>query len=147
MNSKTIIKEFYEVVVSDNQLDRIKDYIDTDSVARIGNDIFPLGVNGMVEHIIATKQTYPDYTMKIISQYQDGDYVISEFIMTGTHEGEWLGITPTNKVISITGVNIDKVVGGKIVEHGGAANTFDAFWENHLIKFKGNNEQNEKTYK
>lgn len=134
MNSKTIIKEFYEVVVSDNQLDRIKDYIDTDSVARIGNDIFPLGVNGMVEHIIATKQTYPDYTMKIISQYQDGDYVISEFIMTGTHEGEWLGITPTNKVISITGVNIDKVVGGKIVEHGGAANTFDAFWENHLIK-------------
>ena len=134
MNSKTIIKEFYEVVVSDNQLDRIKDYIDTDSVARIGNDIFPLGVNGMVEHIIATKQTYPDYTMKIISQYQDGDYVISEFITTGTHEGEWLGITPTNKVISITGVNIDKVVGGKIVEHGGAANTFDAFWENHLIK-------------
>ena len=32
------------------------------------------------------------------------------------------------------GVDIDKVVNGKIVEHGGAVNTFDAFWENGLIK-------------
>ena len=60
--------------------------------------------------------------------------MISEFIMTGTHKGDFLGITPTNKVISINGVDIDKVIDGKIVEHGGAANTFDAFWEHHLIK-------------
>lgn len=29
-----------------------------------------------------------------------------------------------NKVLEITGVNIDKVIDEKIVEHGGAANTF-----------------------
>ncbi len=34
----------------------------------------------------------------------------------------------------MTGVDIDKIVNGKIVEHGGAVNTFDAFWENGLIK-------------
>ena len=30
-------------------------------------------------------------------QYEDKGYVISEFIMSGTHEGEFIWITPTNK--------------------------------------------------
>ena len=80
------------------------------------------------------RETYPDYTMKIIRQFEDEETIISEFIMKGTHSGEFLGITPTNKVIEITGVDVDKVVDGKIVEHGGATNTFDAFMENGLIK-------------
>jgi predicted ester cyclase len=56
--------------------------------------------------------------MKIIRQFEDGDTIISEFIMKGTHKGEFIGITPTNKIIEITGVDIDRVVDGKIVEHG-----------------------------
>lgn len=35
--------------------------------------------------------------------------------MRGTNNGEFFGITPTNKVIEITGVDIDSVVNGKIV--------------------------------
>lgn len=66
--------------------------------------------------------------------YEDKGYVISEFIMSGTHEGEFIGITPTNKVIEITGINIDKIIDGKIVEHSGVASTFEVFFENGLIK-------------
>ena len=88
----------------------------------------------MRKHLAALKETYPDYAMKIIRQYSDGDYVISEFIMRGTHKGEFIGIKPTNKILEITGVDIDKVIDGKIVEHGGAANTFETFIEHHLVK-------------
>lgn len=38
----------------------------------------------------------------------DEDYVISEFIMEGTHEREWLGMKPTNKKLFFTDVDIDK---------------------------------------
>jgi len=54
--------------------------------------------------------------------------------MRGTHKGDFLGITPTNKVLEITGVDIDRVVDGKIVEHGGSTETFETFWTNVLIK-------------
>jgi hypothetical protein len=39
-----------------------------------------------------------------------------------THLGEWLGIAPTGRQLIYGGVNVDKVVEGKMVEHGGAAN-------------------------
>lgn len=88
----------------------------------------------MRQHLISIRKTYPDYSVNIIRQYEDGDTVISEIIMRGTHGGEFIGITPTNKIIEITGVDIDKVFNGKIVEHGGAMNTFDAFVDAGLIK-------------
>lgn len=85
-------------------------------------------------HLIALKKTYPDYTMKIIRQHVADEYIISEFIMKGTHKGDFVGITPTNKLLEITGIDIDKVIDGRIVEHGGATNTFETFFEHHLIK-------------
>lgn len=134
MDPKALMKEFYEVVVTNSQLDRIGDFVAVDSVVRMGNDSFPMGVEGMKEHLVATKQTYPDYSMKIIKQYQDGEYVISEFIMTGTHEGEWMGITPSHQQLQLSGVDIDKVENGKITEHGGAVNTLETLWEHGLVR-------------
>ncbi len=40
----------------------------------------------------------------------------------GIREGPWLGIKPTGQPVTFKGVNIDRVVEGRIVEHGGAAN-------------------------
>lgn len=134
MNNKDIVKHFYEVIISENLLNELPQYISESCVLKVGAQTFPLGLNGMKKHIIDVKKTYPDYSMKIVQQYVDGDYVISEFIMQGTHEGEWIGIKPTHKILEFTGVDIDKVVKGKIVEHGGAVNTFDTLFEHKLIK-------------
>ena len=134
MNNKDIVKYFYEVIVSENLLDELYKYISEECVQRTGEKEIFIGIDGMKKHLLAVKKTYPDYIMKIIRQYEVDDYVISEFIMQGTHTGDFLGITPTNKVLEITGVEIDKVIDGKIVEHGGATNTFETFFEHHLIK-------------
>lgn len=134
MNNKDIVKYYYEVIVSENLLNELPNYVSENCMIKVGDKILPLGLNGMKKHLIEVKKTYPDYTMRIIQQYSDGDYVISEFIMQGTHEGEWIGIKPTHKKLLFTGVDIDKVVDGKIVEHGGAVNTFETLFEEGLIK-------------
>lgn len=53
--------------------------------------------------------------------------------MTGTHEGEWIGITPSHQRLEFSGVDIDRVEDGKIIEHCGAVNTFVALFEHKLI--------------
>ncbi len=134
MNGKEIIKYFYEVVVSENLLDELPKYISNACVQKVGKSETFIGIEGMRQHLLAVRKTYPDYTIEIIRQFEDEETVVSEFIMRGTHKGEFIGITPTNKIIEMKGVDIDKIVNGKIVEHGGAVNTFEAFWENGLIK-------------
>ena len=133
MKSAERIKYFYETVISENQIERMAEFISPECCVKMGEKLIPVGIEGMTQHIKATKQTYPDYRMKIIKQFCDGDYVISEFIMEGTHKGEWIGIKPTGKQLVFTGVDIDNVIDGLIVEHGGAVNTFETLFEAGMI--------------
>ncbi|OUQ20045.1 hypothetical protein B5E77_01990 [Lachnoclostridium sp. An131] len=136
MKSAERIKYFYETIISENEIERMAEFISPECCVKMGEKLIPVGIDGMKEHIKATKQTYPDYKMKIIKQFCDGDYVISEFIMEGTHKGEWIGIKPTGKRLVFTGVDIDKVIDGLIVEHGGAVNTFETLFEAGMIGAK-----------
>ena len=102
MNKKEIIKHFYEVIVSENLLHELPQYIsescfliDSESCFLIdGERKIPLGLEGMEKHLTAVKQTYPDYKMRILRQYEDG----------------------------------------KIIEHGGAVNTFETLYAHNMIK-------------
>ena len=136
MKSAERIKYFYETIISENEIERMAEFISPECCVKMGEKLIPVGIDGMKEHIKATKQTYPDYKMKIIKQFCDGDYVISEFIMEVTHKGEWIGIKPTGKRLVFTGVDIDKVIDGLIVEHGGAVNTFETLFEAGMIGAK-----------
>lgn len=123
------MKHFYETLVSENRLQKLSLYVTEDCILKTGDRILPLGLKGMREHLIAVRSTYPNFTMRLLRQHADGDYVICEFIMKGTHGGEWLGIKT-----SITGVNIDREINGRLSEHGGAASTLEALWGNGLIR-------------
>ncbi len=133
MDSVEKIKYFYETIISENQIGKVAEFVHEKCCVKMGERLIPVGVEGMKEHIQATKQTYPDYKIKIIKQFCDGDYVLSEFVMEGTHKGEWLGMKPTNKRLVFTGINVDKVVIGRIVEHAGAVNTFETLFEAGMI--------------
>lgn len=134
MDAKQLMKQFYEEITSQNRLEMLSAYIASDCSLRMGESILPLGIEGMRKHLIDVRKTYPDLSMKIIRQYCDRDYVISEFIAYATHGGEWLGMKPSGKKLVFTGVNIDKVIDGKIAEHGGAMNTFEPLFEAGIIQ-------------
>ncbi len=134
MTSMEIVKYFYETIVSENRMDELPDFISPECCVNDGGRLLHIGVEGMAEHIAMTKQTYPDYAIKVTRQFCDGEYIVTEFIMEGTHEGEWIGIKPTHKKLKFTGVDIDRVMDGKIVEHGGAVNTFQTLLEEKLIR-------------
>ena len=108
MNEKERIAYFYEVVVSENRLDQLPQFVSEDCVQVVGKETVFLGLEGMGKHLTAVRETYPDYTMKLVRQYMDGAYVISEFVMEGTLKGAFAGIQPTGEKLVFTGVNIDK---------------------------------------
>ncbi|MCI8653010.1 MAG: ester cyclase [Angelakisella sp.] len=134
MDEKELVRCFYETLVSQNRLEELPRFLAEDCRFRSGERLLPMGISGMREHLLAVRKTYPDYTMRIIRQHLAGPYVISEFVMEGTHLGEFCGIAPSGRRLSFTGVDIDRVEGGRIVEHGGAVNTFDTLLAHGLIR-------------
>jgi steroid delta-isomerase-like uncharacterized protein len=57
---------------------------------------------------------FPDGRIDIKTLRSDGDYVTAEFLGTGTHKGDLMGIAPTNKKISIPVCDVIELRDGKI---------------------------------
>lgn len=134
MSNKEMIRYFYEEIVSKNKMTEIEKYVSINCSVRSGETTLPIGLEGMRQHVIDVRKTYPDLKIRIIRQHEENNFVVSEIITEATHSGEWLGIKPTGKKLCFTGVNIDLVDDHKIIEHGGAANIFDTFWSEGIIK-------------
>lgn len=63
MKSAERIKYFYETIISENQIERMEEFVSPGCCVKIGEKLIPVGIDGMKEHIQATKQTYPDSEM------------------------------------------------------------------------------------
>ncbi len=46
----------------------------------------------------------------------EGDKVVTRHTLTGTHQGEFMGVPATGKGVKVTGMWIHRLAGGKIVE-------------------------------
>lgn len=65
---------------------------------------------------------FPDGHTTVEDQISEGDRVAYRWTFRGTHRGELLGIPPTDEQVTITGITVDRISGGKIEEEW---NTFD----------------------
>ena len=60
---------------------------------------------------------FPDTERRVEDQLTDDlNHVVTRWTATATHQGEFMGIAPTGKRVTITGINIDRIDNGKIVE-------------------------------
>jgi steroid delta-isomerase-like uncharacterized protein len=59
---------------------------------------------------------FPDLRFTVEETITEKDKISVFWMLTGTHKGEFLGIEPTNKKVSITGITIHQIVDGKILD-------------------------------
>jgi predicted ester cyclase len=62
------------------------------------------------------RSAFPDVRMEIEDMVAEGDRVVVRWKGTGTHTGELMGVPPSGKPAVVTGVFINRVVDGKLVE-------------------------------
>ncbi len=128
-NNKQLVRRYYEEVVNTGDVAPIPNFIAPEYAEVYNNKRYSVGLKGAEDHILGVRRTYPDLHLTIDRQIAEGEWVATCVTMRGTHRGEWRGIKPTEKTIEVTAVNVDRVVNGRIVEHGGAANLLDPFLE------------------
>ncbi len=127
--NKSIVRRYYEEVGNTGNLDGIAEFISEEYTEAYNGERQTVGIEGAKAHIIGVRRTFPDLHLTIERQIAEDDWVVTCVTARGTHMGTWLGMKPTGKGVAITAVNVDRVVGGRIVEHGGAANMLESLLE------------------
>jgi predicted ester cyclase len=124
-DNKRLVRRYIEEVVNTGDVERLTEFIAPEYTEVYNNVRHAIGLEGAKQHILGGRETYPDLHLSIEQQIAEGDWVVTQATARGTHQGTWLGMRPTGKPIEMTVVNVDKVVDGRIVEHGGAANLLE----------------------
>ena len=72
---------------------------------------------GIKQLLSMFRAAFPDGVMTIEDMIAEGDKVVSRKTYRGTHQGEFLGIPPTGRHITIGLIDIMRLVDGQVVEH------------------------------
>jgi predicted ester cyclase len=73
-------------------------------------------VRRLVEQVHEFRSAFPDGGTRIDDMIAEGDRVVLRWTDGGTHRGPFMGVAPTGKHVTITGIDIYRIVDGRIVD-------------------------------
>jgi steroid delta-isomerase-like uncharacterized protein len=114
--NKAIARRFFDLV-NDRNLDGLTEIIAPDAVDHDPQNPLPGTGPEVAQQVMAGYiQAFPDLRITVDDQIAEGDRVATRWTGTGTHQGDLMGIPGSGKHSTVTGISIDRIENGKIVE-------------------------------
>ncbi|HXF61522.1 MAG TPA: ester cyclase [Caldilineaceae bacterium] len=121
--NKQLARRAFEEVWNQGKLEAIDEIYAPNQVSYgLGMEV-PPGAQGLKQFVSIYRAAYPDTHFTVEDVIAEGDKVAVRWTATGTHRGELMGIAPTGKRVTVTGIAISRIENGKIAE---SWNNFDA---------------------
>jgi steroid delta-isomerase-like uncharacterized protein len=114
-NNRRVMRYAFEEIMNHGNINAVDELFASDFVGHdtaggtFGREEFKEGVRAMLA-------AFSDRRVAIEDQLADGDKVATRWTVTAVHSGEFQGIPATGGRGSMTGISIDRLAGGKIVE-------------------------------
>lgn len=118
MNNREIVHRLVEAW-DENKTEELHEIYQEDAVDYWGPEELGSTYSGFEEIIEAEsrfRHSFPDYTMEVLHVADGGEMVAHHWRITGTHEGEFMGIPPTGNSINYDGMAFHRIEDDKIAE-------------------------------
>ena len=116
-DNKAIMRQFWDVWEQGN-IDLLDDLLAPEYVNHtLATPDLPSGPEGVKEVVSMFRSGVPDLRVVIEDMIAEGDRVATRYALEGTHGGDLFGIAPTGRHLSIKSMTVERLSGGKIVEH------------------------------
>jgi steroid delta-isomerase-like uncharacterized protein len=80
------------------------------------------------------RRAFPDLKVVVEDLLAEGDRVVARVTITGTHQGRFLGVDPTEKPITLRSVDIWRIEGDRLKEHWDVVDRLDFMQQLGLVR-------------
>jgi steroid delta-isomerase-like uncharacterized protein len=116
--NKTLAHRFHMDIFQQGNLAAVDQLIGPDFVwhAPATPPEWAQGPEGVRRAAADLRTAYPDLNFTHEDTLSEGDRVMIRWIMRGTHNGPLMSIPATGKPVTVAGIDVFRIAGGKIVE-------------------------------
>ncbi len=115
--NKSSMRRFYDEVFNKKNGAAIDELINPNQVDHAAPPGTPGGLQGAKQTINMYLTAFPDLHFTVEDIIAEGDKVVTRLTVRGTQQGEFMSIPPTGKHTTVKAIDINRIVGGKSIEH------------------------------
>ncbi len=135
--NKALERRLYEEIYNKKNMTAVEQFFATNWICHPSPPGVQPGLEGMKQQYAIDSKAIPDMQVKLEDMVAEGDKVACRWTATGTHKGEFMGVPATNKQITLTGIHIDRIAGGKVVETWNYSDMLGVMQQLGVVKMPG----------
>jgi steroid delta-isomerase-like uncharacterized protein len=135
-SNKAVVRRFHDAAnTGDAELlsATIEEIVEPDAVIRTPLPLQSAGAQALKEVFARLHRVFGDLHVTIEDLIEEGDKIVSRNSVTGTHQGEYMGLPPTGRSVTYNEIFIFRFVNGRIAETWGVVDVFSQMRQLGLI--------------
>ena len=120
-DNKEVMTRFYDEMNAGNAgiIDELiaEDLVEHDPIAPTPDR------EGVRQFFTMARAAFPDMELRVLHMVAEGELVIAHCLFEGTHEGDFMGIPPTHRRVSVPVADIVRFRDGRVIEHWGVTDS------------------------
>ena len=114
--SEDVVRRFLDEVITDGNADALPEVMAEDVAWHGGSFGEIRSLDEFTQFIGQFLAAFPDLAVTVDDVIAAGEKVVTRLTVRGTHSGELMGIPPTGRTATVTGITILRLASGKLAE-------------------------------
>ena len=122
-DNKALVRRFVDEVQSGGNIDLIDEICSPKFVNYSAPPGLPTDCEGIKIATVMFRRAFPDSYFTVEDMMAEGDKVATRKTFHGSHEGEFMGIPPSGRSVTMSLIDIVRITEGRVVEHWSVGDT------------------------
>ena len=113
--NKKLARRWFEDLFSRGDLDAANEILSAEFVDHLPHEE-ERGIEELKNYVSIYRTAFPDIQDKVEDIVAEGDKVVVRWMSRGTHQGEFMGVAPTGRHVTFTGMRLFRFAENQIAE-------------------------------
>src|SRR5215203_1861767 len=118
--NEALVRRYFEEVWGKGNLAAVDDFMAADYVEHTVPPVSRPGLDTLKQYVAMFHDAFPNMKGILHDIFAQRDRVAYRWSASGTHLGEWAGVPPTGLHMTVRGITIHRIAGGRCVEGWGS---------------------------